>query len=75
LEESNGFNYQSPNIKYDLHKRSEKDSHKDDKGVFEKLEVTIIPVDEEPYNKTISIPYSLIGKNSYLFILLSNVHF
>ena len=62
-------------MKYDLHKRSEKDNQKDDKGVYEKLEVTIIPVDEEPYTKTISIPFSLIGKNIFLFFLLSNVHF
>ena len=48
-------------------KRSEKDNHKDDKGIYEKLEVTIIPVDEEPYTKTISIPYSLIGKNYFFF--------
>ena len=54
-------------MKYDLHKRSEKDNQKDDKGVYEKLEVTIIPVDVEPYTKTISIPYSLIGKNIFLF--------
>jgi hypothetical protein len=29
----------------------------------EKLEVTIIPVDEEPYTKTITIPASLFGKH------------
>jgi hypothetical protein len=27
-----------------------------------KLEVTVIPVDDEPYSKTIIIPSSMIGK-------------
>ena len=27
-----------------------------------KLEVTVIPVDDEPYSKTIVIPSSMIGK-------------
>jgi hypothetical protein len=48
----------------------EKDNQKDDKGIYEKLEVTVIPVDEEPYTKTISIPYSLIGKKSILIFLI-----
>ena len=29
---------------------------------IDKLEVTIIPVDDEPYSKTISLPQSLLGK-------------
>jgi len=29
---------------------------------MEKLEVTIIPVDEEPYSKTIMLPSSMMGK-------------
>ena len=33
-------------------------------GSYDKLEVTVIPVDEEPYSKTISIPSSMIGKCS-----------
>lgn len=57
-------------MKFDLNKRSEKDNQKDDKGVYEKLEVTIIPVDEEPYTKTISIPYSLIGKNIFFILFI-----
>jgi len=28
----------------------------------ERLEVTVIPVDEEPYSKIVTIPQSLIGK-------------
>jgi hypothetical protein len=28
----------------------------------DKLEVTVIPVDEEPYSKMITIPQSMIGK-------------
>jgi hypothetical protein len=33
----------------------------------EKLEVTVIPVDENPYSKIIQIPYSMLGKPSILF--------
>ena len=29
---------------------------------LDKLEVTIIPVDDEPYSKLISIPTQMIGK-------------
>jgi hypothetical protein len=36
-----------------------KDSMKDQ---MEKLEVTIIPVDEEPYSKIISLPSSMMSK-------------
>ena len=36
----------------------------------EKLEVTIIPVDEEAYSKTINMPLSsIIGKFTYIWIL------
>jgi len=30
----------------------------------ERLEVTVIPVDDEPYSKIVTIPQSLIGKKS-----------
>jgi hypothetical protein len=33
----------------------------------EKLEVTVIPVDENPYSKIIQIPHSMLGKPSILF--------
>ena len=29
---------------------------------LDKLEVTVIPVDDEPYNKVITIPCSMMGK-------------
>ena len=31
-------------------------------GASDKLEVTIIPVDDEPYSKMINIPSSMMGK-------------
>jgi hypothetical protein len=33
---------------------------------MEKLEVTVIPVDEEPYSKTITYSTNIIGKFSFL---------
>ena len=33
---------------------------------YDKLEVTVIPVDEEPYSKIISIPSSMIGKSIFI---------
>lgn len=30
----------------------------------EKLEVTVIPVDDVPYSKIIQIPHSMLGKDS-----------
>lgn len=41
------------------HAHSPQDS---DKLSSDKLEVTVIPVDEEPYSKIITIPSALIGK-------------
>ena len=38
-------------------------------GHSDKLEVTIIPVDEEPYSKMINIPSSMMGKYSSKRIL------
>ena len=35
---------------------------KDSKDSIEKLEVTVIPVDEEPYSKTISLPNNTMSK-------------
>ena len=42
-----------------MHKTSGKDG-KD--GAMEKLEVTIIPVDDEPYSKVIQYPTQLLSK-------------
>ena len=36
------------------------------KSNSEKLVVTVIPVNEDPYSKTIQIPHSLIGKRQSL---------
>lgn len=38
-----------------------------DSGQYDKLEVTIIPVDDEPYSKMINIPSSMMGKYSIQF--------
>ena len=38
----------------------------------EKLEVTVIPVDENPYSKIIQIPHSMLGKTSNPLIDLGN---
>lgn len=38
-----------------------------DSGQYDKLEVTIIPVDDEPYSKMINIPSSMMGKFSIPF--------
>lgn len=35
---------------------------KDEKGIIEKLEVTVIPVDDEPYSKIINITPGMISK-------------
>ncbi len=35
---------------------------KDEKGIIEKLEVTVIPVDDEPYSKIINITPAMISK-------------
>ena len=41
----------------------ERNSYESDKALLsDKLEVTVIPVDEEPYSKMITIPQSMIGK-------------
>ena len=37
---------------------------KDDKGIIEKLEVTVIPVDDEPYSKIINITPAMISKST-----------
>ena len=42
--------------------RSEKHKSADGWETENKLEVTVIPVDNEPYSKFITIPNSLIGK-------------
>lgn len=42
--------------------KTDKPSSKLDSGQFDKLEVTIIPVDDEPYSKMINIPSSMMGK-------------
>ena len=34
-----------------------------------KLEVTVIPVDDEPYSKTIIIPSSMIGKYYLIYVI------
>ena len=39
---------------------SKKSSHQH--GLSDKLEVTVIPVDDEPYTKIITIPNSMMGK-------------
>jgi hypothetical protein len=39
------------------------DKPKLESGQFDKLEVTIIPVDDEPYSKMINIPSSMMGKS------------
>ena len=36
------------------------------KDASDKLEVTIIPVDDEPYSKMITIPNSMMGKSTDL---------
>lgn len=38
----------------------------------DKLEVTVIPVDEEPYSKMITIPPSMIGKCTSHCLLLNS---
>ena len=40
----------------------------------DKLEVTVIPVDEEPYSKIITIPQSMIGKFDNDFIHVISMH-
>ena len=36
----------------------------DEKGIIEKLEVTVIPVDDEPYSKVINITPAMISEYS-----------
>lgn len=46
-------------------RRSSEKTPSDEKGGVETLEVTVIPVDEEPYQKTIKItPQMITGQNS-----------
>jgi len=42
--------------------KTDKSNSKLDSGQYDKLEVTIIPVDDEPYSKMINIPSSMMGK-------------
>ena len=45
-----------------MDKDGQRNSYDGDKIPADKLEVTVIPVDEEPYSKIITIPQSLLGK-------------
>lgn len=42
--------------------KQDKCGSKLDSSQIDKLEVTIIPVDDEPYSKMINIPSSMMGK-------------
>lgn len=42
-----------------MHKTQTKENKE---GTFEKLEVTVIPVDDEPYSKVITYPTQLLSK-------------
>lgn len=52
-----------------MHKTSSKDMAAKE-GQVEKLEVTIIPVDDEPYSKVITYPASLLSKYHRLVLYI-----